>query len=132
MLSANMRAIHEAIGTSPPHSSDDESAVVNRVTNKLKRVRDEEKASVEEELRARLGTAPAGSIDRENMEKTLLCNVCLANPSDVLIKKCGHVSVCSSCVERDHDVRWGVSGSFRCYHCNTEAHVTDLLRVQVV
>lgn len=132
-LKANVHAIHEALGASPPHSSDDESAVVARVESTLKRVRDQEKSIAGDELRVRLAAAvQEESVSRDNMEKTLQCNVCCDRPSNVLVTRCGHVSVCNQCIERDFEVRWGGRSTFRCYHCNKKAKVTDICVVHVV
>ena len=99
----NLRAIHEALGASPPHSSDDESTVRERTRNTLKRVRDEEKDSANELFVRLKKVTDDETATRENLEKTLNCNVCHERPSDVLVRRCGHVSVCHVCIEQHYD-----------------------------
>jgi hypothetical protein len=93
----------------------------------MKRARDETARTFEDRIRSQQKSGPP-----EDDYRTLRCNVCLTNKSNVLVKTCGHVSVCNDCIERDFDVRWGTSGKFNCYQCNQPATKDDVMIVQIV
>lgn len=122
-LKRKMELIADAVNASPPRSSDDEDATIAKFTKAVR--------YTSEDLARQITAENVNNTSNDNMERTLSCNVCMERPSNVLVKRCGHVSVCNICVQDDFDKRWGANGWFKCYQCNQKSFMRDLMRVHV-
>ena len=123
-LKRKLELIADAVNASPPRSSDDEETAVAKFTKAVR--------FTSEDLARQIAPGSGTSASSSDAERTLKCNVCMERDSNVLVKRCGHVSVCDVCIQLDFDSRWGGRGWFNCYQCQQKSFPRDLARVHVV